>query len=101
MALAGCGATFEERARDAYGEGRFLDAAERLAQCETDVAELPCRRRVRYGLYRGLALLELGDRAGARKWLRYAAEPRNGASLLSNAELATLQRGLRAAESRE
>ncbi|MSP24820.1 MAG: hypothetical protein EXR75_06560 [Myxococcales bacterium] len=69
---AGCTYTFVHRAERAYNEGRYLDAAERLAQHEAEVAALRPARRAVYATYRGLALLRLGDRDGAHHWLTVA-----------------------------
>jgi hypothetical protein len=71
--LAGCGG-YVGRARRAYNDGRYLDAAERLAEREHDVAELSSRQQAEYGLYRGLSLLMLGDATGAHRWLSFAYE---------------------------
>jgi hypothetical protein len=78
--LAGCGG-YVGRARRAYAEGRYLEAHERLAQHEHEVSRLSPRKQAEYGLYRGQALLMLGDHAGAHQWLSFSydvqrAEPR-------------------------
>jgi hypothetical protein len=78
--LAGCGG-YVGRARRDYDEGRYLEAHERLAQHEHEVGRLSPRRQAEYGLYRGQALLMLGDYAGAHQWLSFSydvqrAEPR-------------------------
>lgn len=61
-------------AETAYGEGRYLEAAEDLAQHETEVGQLSPARRAQYGMYRGLSLLKLGELDAARRWLEYSME---------------------------
>jgi hypothetical protein len=73
IALMGC-ATYLGRARRAYGEGRYLEAAESLAKHEDGVAYLGPRQQVEYGMVRGLSVLELGDAATAHRWLTYALQ---------------------------
>lgn len=68
-------------ARRDYADGRYLEAHERLAQHEREVSQLSPRKQAEYGLYRGQALLMLGDHAGAHQWLSFSydvqrAEPR-------------------------
>jgi hypothetical protein len=82
------------RARRAYQDGRYLEAAERLSEHEHEVADLPPRRQAEYGLYRGLCLLMLGEVDGAHRWLHFAyqverAEP----GALAPEQRAELDRG--------
>src|SRR5262245_32173814 len=73
LALAcGCSVSYVGRAEDTYHQGRYLEAAEKLARHESEVGSLPPEQQARYGMYRGLALLRLGDYDGARRWMRYA-----------------------------
>jgi hypothetical protein len=74
MALGGCNYAFDLRAETAYGEGRYLETAERLERHEPELARLGPVRQARYGLYRGLASLKLGDREAARRWLSYTRD---------------------------
>jgi hypothetical protein len=71
--VAGCD-RYVVRAQRAYHDGRYLEAAERLAQHQQELSELPPRRQAEYGLYLGLSLLMLGEIEGARRWLSYAYE---------------------------
>ncbi len=66
--------TFVRRAEQAYSDGRYLEVAETLAEREDELAALSPRQQANYGLYRGLALLKLGDDAGARKWLIFSEQ---------------------------
>jgi hypothetical protein len=69
----GCGTlSYVGRAEIAYDDGRYLEVAEDLARRETDLDNLSADKRVRYGVYRGLALLRLGDVDEAKRWLGYA-----------------------------
>jgi hypothetical protein len=74
LAAVGCVYHFDLRAERAYSEGRYLETAERLARHEPEVDALGAERQARYGLYRGLAQLRLGDHVAARRWLSYAYE---------------------------
>jgi len=69
--LVGC-SFYVGRAEDAYTDGRYLEVAESLAQNEDNVVSLPKGQQARYGVYRGMALLQLGDYEGAQVWLNYA-----------------------------
>lgn len=72
--VTGCGGGYVSSARKAYGEGRYFEAEERLAAHERDVGRLPPSGQCDYALYRGLALLAVGDHAGAAQWLEIARE---------------------------
>jgi len=52
-----------------YQQGRYFEVAETLAEREDEVASLSLDQQARYCLYRGMALLHIGDRAGAEHWL--------------------------------
>jgi hypothetical protein len=67
----GCTVTYG-RAEDAYRSGRYLEAAENLARHEPEVGTMPPAQQARYGTFRGLALLRLGDYDGARRWMKFA-----------------------------
>jgi hypothetical protein len=70
--LGGCTPTYVERAQVDYSEGRYLEVAEELAERERELERLPPPLQAEYGIYRGLALLRLGDYPEARRWMRYA-----------------------------
>lgn len=73
IALAGSGcATYIGRARRDYNEGRYLEAAEKLANHRDDVPDLPPRKQIELATILGLSLLQMGDAPGARRWLEYA-----------------------------
>jgi hypothetical protein len=56
----------------AYEDSRYLEAAEWLGAHEPQLAQLPAHEQAEYGIYRGLALLHVGDRAAAQRWLTFA-----------------------------
>lgn len=90
-----CCVHYVERAERAYGDGRYLEAAEDLAAHEQELAQLTPARRAQYGMYRGLSLLELGEIAGAERWLRYSEEVEDQApGSLTPLQQAKLRRGL-------
>ena len=65
-------ASNNDRGNVLYADGRYVEAAEVFEHNEVSVATLDGRERARYGLYRGMTLLKLGDIDGAAKWLYYA-----------------------------
>ncbi len=69
---AGCVITYVGRAQTAYVDGRYLEVAEDLAAHEDEVGRLSRSNKVRYGMYRGLSLLRLGDLENSHRWLRFA-----------------------------
>jgi hypothetical protein len=86
LALAMCVSSactlYVVRAESAYHDGRYLEVAEQLAAREPEVKQLRQAEKARYGLYRGLALIKLGQYGDAKRWLGYAREQEGrGASL--------------------
>jgi hypothetical protein len=75
LALAGALATapactsFVTEAEIAYLHGRHLEVAEDLAKREDELSGLSRPEQARYCLYRGLALLQIGERMAAERWL--------------------------------
>ena len=59
-------------AETAYQDGRYFEAAEGLAEREHEIPDLTPRQQARYGVYRGMSLLQIGDYEGAHRWLLYA-----------------------------
>ncbi len=92
--LGGCTYSFVHRAERAYDEGRYLDAAERLASHESELIELRPGRRTAYTTYRGLSLLRLGDPEGARRWLGQAAALDKKHGMLAPKQRADLRAGI-------
>jgi tetratricopeptide (TPR) repeat protein len=72
LLLTGCGHSYMGRAVDLYEQRRYVEAAEVFERTERRLAEEGMPERARYGLYRGAALFELGDRRRAERWLGYA-----------------------------
>jgi hypothetical protein len=71
FALA-CTRDHVQRGTNLYGKGRYIEAAEVFERTENRLPHLEDTSRARYGLYRGLTLLVLGDLAGAKRWFDYA-----------------------------
>jgi tetratricopeptide (TPR) repeat protein len=69
--LSAC-ASNNDRGRVLFAEGRFIEAAEVFEHSESQLEELTQQEHARYGLYRGMTLLRLGDFDGAAQWLHYA-----------------------------
>lgn len=67
-------ATNNDRGTVLYGEGRYIEAAELFEHSEEQLMTFALAERARYGLYRGMTLLKLGDVEGAAKWLDYARD---------------------------
>jgi hypothetical protein len=72
LVLGGCGASYLGRGVDLYQDRRYVEAAEVFERTERRLEEESMAERARYGLYRGAALFELGDRRRAERWLGYA-----------------------------
>lgn len=73
LAATGCGGGAISNARQAYQDGRYLEAAEKLDAYEHEVHKLSPEKQADYGLYRGLSLMMLGDHAEAGRWLDFTA----------------------------
>lgn len=71
LVATGC-ATYVGRAKKSYQQGLYLETAESLGAHEEDVPYLDAHRQIDYGIYRGAALLMLGDAPNAGKWLSFA-----------------------------
>lgn len=69
----GCARSAVTRGADFYQQGRYIDADQLFEQNEPLLASWEVTERARYGLYRGLTYLALGDLSMARRWLRYGA----------------------------
>lgn len=86
--------TYVGRAKTAYEDGRYLEVAEALARREPELDRLPNSQRARYGLYRGLALIQLGDPEEGRRWLHYARDLELSEATLSERQRQQLSAGL-------
>jgi hypothetical protein len=69
----GCASSTVTRGADFYQQGRYIDADQIFEHNERMLASWETSERARYGLYRGLTYLALGDLPMARRWLRYGA----------------------------
>jgi hypothetical protein len=68
LLLTGCGSALGQ-AVDELEAGRHPEAARRFRALESALAELEPGEQLRYGLYRGLNDLALGDARSAARWL--------------------------------
>ncbi len=93
LVLWGCGASYVGRGVDLYEDRRYVEAAEVFERTERRLEEEGMAERARYGLYRGAALFELGDRRRAERWLGYAFDvEREFPGSLDDEERALLER---------
>jgi hypothetical protein len=63
-----------QRGTNLYADGRYIEAAEVFERTEDRLPEMSAADQARYGLYRGLTLLVLGDQRGAHQWFSYAQD---------------------------
>lgn len=70
--VSACGSN-NNRGRALYADGRFIEAAEVFEHSEAQLDRLVPEERARYGLYRGMTQLRLGDLDAAARWLHYAS----------------------------
>lgn len=73
LACAACEAHVDH-ACTLYTQGRLVDAAAAFDEGERDLGRASPRERARYGLYRGLTLLDLGEVSHAQRWLGFARD---------------------------
>jgi hypothetical protein len=59
------------RGAEFYTQKRYIDAAQLFEHHERELASYDNGDKARYGVYRGLTLLALGDEAAGQRWLRY------------------------------
>ena len=57
-----------------YEQRSYIEAAEAFESTQGRLVTMKPVERVRYGLYRGLTFMALGDLRGAERWLDYADE---------------------------
>jgi hypothetical protein len=62
------------RGADFYQQGRYIDADQLFEHSESQLTSWDASERARFGLYRGLTYLALGDVSMADRWLRYGIE---------------------------
>ncbi len=99
-AASGC-ESYLHRAETAYRDGRYLEVAEQLARRTDEVPQLSLREQARYGLYLGLALIELDHHSEARHWLSFSKDiVRDEPGALSPSQRALLEEGWNALQRR-
>jgi len=70
--LSACARDSIQRGTNLYADGQYIEAAEVFERTEHRLPEMSAEEQARYGLYRGLTLLVLGDLRGAHHWFSYA-----------------------------
>lgn len=73
MTWVGCARSPVTRGADFYQQGRYIDADQLFEHSEQMLASWEVTERARFGLYRGLTYLALGDVPMARRWFHYGA----------------------------
>ena len=93
IAMTGCGSSLG-RGTTLYQQQSYIEAAEVFERTQSRLASMDPEERARYGLYRGLTLMALGDVRGAERWLDYAeTQERTQPGLLARDERAMLTHG--------
>jgi hypothetical protein len=92
-AVLGCTSSVN-RGAELYAQSSYIEAAEVFERTQGRLYQMDDADRARYGLYRGLTFLALGDMQGAERWLVYAqAQRRSLPAALSEDEQALLRQG--------
>ena len=79
-----------------YQQQNYIEAAEAFERTQMRLVTMKSVERARYGLYRGLTFMALGDLRGAERWLDYAdAQQRTQPMILPDNERDLLARGRR------
>jgi hypothetical protein len=90
MAAPACSSSVG-RGTTLYEQRSYIEAAEVFERTQNRLVAMDAVDRARYGLYRGLTLMALGDLRGAERWVDYAeAQERAQPGLLSQDERAAL-----------
>ncbi len=83
-----------QRGTNLYADGQYIEAAEVFERNEYRLPDMSAEDQARYGLYRGLTLLVLGDLRGAHHWFSYARNiERRYPGSLGAQRVALLERG--------
>lgn len=90
VVLGACHVGFVQRAETHYRAGRYLEAVEKLTPYEDELETMSARRQARYSMVRGMALLEMGDREEAKRWLESAYDYEERGETLQASERAEL-----------
>lgn len=89
-----CASNYVQRGTNLYADGNYIEAAEVFERTENRLPNLDASEQARYGLYRGLTLLVLGDLRGAHHWFSYARDvERKHPGSLGHERIALLTRG--------
>ena len=93
LAMAACGSSVG-RGTTLYQQQNYIEAAETFERTQNRLALMEPGDRARYGLYRGLTFMALGDLRNAERWLDYAElQQRGQPAILALNERDLLRRG--------
>lgn len=93
IVMTGCGSSLG-RGTTLYQQQSYIEAAEVFERTQNRLASMDPEERARYGLYRGLTLMALGDLRSAERWLDYAeTQERTQPGLLAHDERVMLTHG--------
>jgi hypothetical protein len=91
--MAACGSSVG-RGAVLYQQHNYIEAAETFERTQSRLALMEPGDRARYGLYRGLTFMALGDLRNAERWLDYAElQQRAQPAILAQNERELLHRG--------
>jgi hypothetical protein len=91
--MAACGSSVG-RGATLYRQQNYIEAAEAFERTQDRLATMEPGDRARYGLYRGLTFMALGDLRNAERWLDYAElQQRAQPAILAQDERDLLARG--------
>lgn len=94
LSLSGCARDPVQRGTNLYADGHYIEAAEVFERTEDRLPAMSTEEQARYGLYRGLTLLVLGDLRGAHQWFEFAGNiERQHPGALGKQRLELLERG--------
>ena len=92
LSASGCSGSVE-RGSALYADARYIEAAEVFERTEYQLPQMSAAEQARYGLYRGVTMLALGDLRTAQRWMDYAyAVQRAHPGVLATGQRALLDR---------
>lgn len=93
MLMCSCAAT-QSYPYDLYRQQHYIEAEDVFDRSEPQLEAQSLEERARYGLYRGLTLLALGDVERAQQWLGYTTDlQRRQPTVLTSGDRHLLQLG--------
>ena len=93
LILSACGSSVG-RGTVLYQQQNYIEAAEAFERTQDRLTVMDPGDRARYGLYRGLTFMALGDLRNAERWLNYAElQQRSQPGIIAQNERDLLHRG--------